>query len=593
MNNNKTFRDREILSDAQARGPLSTLGAYFRLSGPGWLQSAITLGGGSLGGALYLGVIGGSSMLWLQMVAILIGVIMLSAISYVTLSTGKRPYAAINEYVNPVLGAGWITATILANMIWILPQFSLCYDALDKNFDAVEKVSALLATGDSDAAIDAAKYNAKVAISAIIGILAFIIVCMSFKPGWAAKMFDLLLKVIVGAIVICFVVAVVSLFLDGRLEWRETLMGLIPNFSQWSNPTPKISELVSGLDGTANSFWKDELVGQQQRIMVGTAATAVGINMTFLLPYSMLARGWDKTFRGLARWDLITGMAIPFIIVTSCIVLASANAFHAKIDNQFKSNNVAEVMESRLFGKVQGTVKKRIEASDPAAFASVAAMPSTTDQEQAAQAKAESQIIAEFVASMSEEEKIVAATLVKPNTEDLSKTLEPVLGDWAKYVFGLGVLGMGFSSIIILMMINGYAFAEILNVYESTTARVVGALAAVLVGVCWFYIWTGDSKTYLVIIASTFGAILLPIAYFTFMALMNNEELLGEEKPRGARMSIWNLLMTVGVLGAVANSVGSISTMIGGPNGPYVIGGVATFLVLAIVGFTARPRHDD
>ena len=153
MNNNKTFRDREILSDAQARGPLSTLGAYFRLSGPGWLQSAITLGGGSLGGALYLGVIGGSSMLWLQMVAILIGVIMLSAISYVTLSTGKRPYAAINEYVNPVLGAGWITATILANMIWILPQFSLCYDALDKNFDAVEKVSALLATGDSDAAI--------------------------------------------------------------------------------------------------------------------------------------------------------------------------------------------------------------------------------------------------------------------------------------------------------------------------------------------------------------------------------------------------------------------------------------------------------
>ena len=591
--NNKTFRDREILSNAQARGPLSTFGAYFRLSGPGWLQSAITLGGGSLGGALYLGVIGGSSMLWLQMVAIIIGVIMLSAISYVTLSTGKRPYAAINEYVNPVLGVGWITATILANMIWILPQFSLCFDALDRNFGAVDKVAEYLATGDSDQALAAAKHNATIAISAVIGILAFIIVCMSFKPGWAAKMFDLLLKFIVGAIVICFVIAVVSLFLEGQLQWRETLLGFIPNFSQWSSPTPKISELVSGLGGTANSFWKDELVGQQQRIMVGTAATAVGINMTFLLPYSMLARGWDKTFRGLARWDLITGMALPFIIVTSCIVLASANAFHAKIDDQFKSNDVTEVRESRLFGKVQGTIKRRIEATEPAAFASVNAMPSSTAEEKAAQTDAQHQIVAEFIASMSEEEKIVAATLVKPNTEDLSRTLEPVLGDWAKYVFGLGVLGMGFSSIIILMMINGYAFAEILNIYESTAARVTGALAAVLVGVSWFYIWTGDSKTYLVIIASTFGAILLPIAYFTFMALMNNEKLLGEEKPTGARMSIWNLLMTIGVLGAVANSVGSISTMIGGANGPYVIGGVVTFLILAVVGFTARPRYND
>jgi len=53
------------------------------------------------------------------------------------------------------------------------------------------------------------------------------------------------------------------------------------------------------------------------------------------------------------------------------------------------------------------------------------------------------------------------------------------------------------------------------------------------------------------------------------------------------------LLMTIGVLGALAQSIASISTMIGGPNGPYVIGGVVTFLILAIVGFTARPRYDN
>ena len=112
----QTFRDREILSEAHERGLGATFGAFLRLSGPGWLQSAITLGGGSLGSALYLGMLGGTGMLWVQLVAILIGVVMLSAISYVTLSSGERPYAAMNKHINPVLGSAWITATIIANM---------------------------------------------------------------------------------------------------------------------------------------------------------------------------------------------------------------------------------------------------------------------------------------------------------------------------------------------------------------------------------------------------------------------------------------------------------------------------------------------
>ena len=96
-------RDRQLLVDAQAKGTGSTIGAFVKLSGPGWLQSAITLGGGSLAGALFLGMLGGTSMLWLQLVAIAMGVIMLSAISYVTLSTGQRPFRAINEHINPCL----------------------------------------------------------------------------------------------------------------------------------------------------------------------------------------------------------------------------------------------------------------------------------------------------------------------------------------------------------------------------------------------------------------------------------------------------------------------------------------------------------
>jgi Mn2+/Fe2+ NRAMP family transporter len=114
-----------MLLDARAKGRGATFKAFLRLSGPGWLQSGITLGGGSLSSCLYLGTLVGFSFLWLQPIAMILGIVMLSAIAYVALSTGRRPFGAINEHVNPVLGWGWLLAAMMANMIWSMPQFGL------------------------------------------------------------------------------------------------------------------------------------------------------------------------------------------------------------------------------------------------------------------------------------------------------------------------------------------------------------------------------------------------------------------------------------------------------------------------------------
>ena len=90
--NNQGFeQQRQRLADAEAAGGWSKYKAYLGLSGPGWIASAITLGGGSLASSLYLGVLGGYSLMWVQPFAMILGVIMLSAIGYVTLSTGERP----------------------------------------------------------------------------------------------------------------------------------------------------------------------------------------------------------------------------------------------------------------------------------------------------------------------------------------------------------------------------------------------------------------------------------------------------------------------------------------------------------------------
>ena len=104
--NNRTSREEATLDGLEGKGPLAVLGAYMKLSGPGWLQSAITLGGGSLSSSLFLGVIAGFGMMWIQPVAMIMGVIMLSAIAYVTLATGERPFDAIRNHINPSTSLG-------------------------------------------------------------------------------------------------------------------------------------------------------------------------------------------------------------------------------------------------------------------------------------------------------------------------------------------------------------------------------------------------------------------------------------------------------------------------------------------------------
>lgn len=558
--NEQVRSDRELLRSAQDKGHL--LGAYIRLSGPGWLQSAITLGGGSLAGALFLGVLGGTSMLWLQLVAIVLGVIMLSAISYVTLSTGRRPFEAINSEINPVLGWGWLIATCMANIIWCMPQFSLCYDALDKN---------IFAMGSGTGLGDAPQIQA--AVTAILFAAALAIVMLNIKQGRAAKWFDRFLKTLIGMVVVCFFGVVALLASKGELNFTSILSGFVPDFSQWTDPAGQLRELVAGLPERAQSFWTQQLSAEQRSVMIAAAATAVGINMTFLLPYSMLARGWDKPFRGLARFDLATGMAIPYVLVTSCVVIASAASFHGRIDAELAATDLETMQSSPLYDKIEPYLIARIDAElGPAADAT------TLETKQS------------LIAQLPTEEKQLAVSMLKRNAFELSQTLSPLLGEGlAKLIFGLGVFGMGFSTIIILMLINGYAFREMVNRPDSMPAFVTGVLVAGLAGASWFYFWNEpELKFYLAIYASTFGIMLLPVAYIAFFLMMNSRRIMGSEKPTGGRLLAWNLLMGVAVIGAVVAAGTSIYDKINGGDqlsAAVVLTLLVGYLVAIVAGF--------
>jgi hypothetical protein len=48
--------------------------------------------------------------------------------------------------------------------------------------------------------------------------------------------------------------------------------------------------------------------------------------MVFLYPYSLLKKQWGREHKELAYFDLFTGMLVPFLIATTFIVVATANA---------------------------------------------------------------------------------------------------------------------------------------------------------------------------------------------------------------------------------------------------------------------------
>ncbi|MEM9586046.1 MAG: divalent metal cation transporter [Planctomycetota bacterium] len=616
--------DRELLLAAKKEGKV--LSAFVRLSGPGWLQSAITLGGGSLAGSLFLGVLGGTSMLWLQLVAIVMGVIMLSAISYVTLSTGRRPFEAINNEINPVLGWGWLIATCMANIIWCMPQFSLCYDALDKNIFTI--------AGGDGLGNDA---NVQMTVTAILFAAALAIVMMNIKQGKAAKFFDIFLKALIGMVVICFFGVVALLAYNGSLDFGAIFAGFVPDFSQWSQPTGDLREITAGLSESGQTYWTSQLASSQRTVMIAAAATAVGINMTFLLPYSMLSRGWDKPFRGLARFDLSTGMAIPYILVTTCVVVAASASFHGKIDDQLKSSQLAEMKSSPLYEKVVPSLIARVEAevgAEAIAALSEEEKSSRVTERFAPKPKSEgeqadsldeafiqdmipvieAEASAEAVKALTEEEKLarvaalsveekqLGAALVKRDAFELSQTLSPLLGEsWSKLIFGLGVFGMGFSTIIILMLINGYAFREMVNRPNSMPAFAVGVLVDGTAGASWFYFWNNpDLKFYLAIYASTFGSMLLPVAYIAFFLMMNSKSILGDEKPRGFSMLVWNVLMGLSVAGAIVAAGTAIIDKVNGGDqvtSSVVLTLLVGFLVAIAAGFLhkwlAAPRPES
>jgi len=532
-------QELDVIESVAGKSGIAKFLAYAKISGPGWLQGAITLGGGSLAGALYLGVVSGFSLLWVQPLAMICGIIMLAAIAYVTLSTGARPLQAINTHLHPLLGWSWVVATVMANIVWTMPQFALGTAAIQQNLLGTE--------------------NFQWPIIIVLFLIALFVNFLYEAGGGGARLFDRIIKVMVGVIVLSFMAVVATLLFSGNLDFGKVLAGLVPNLSLLGSSS---ETFAADIAASSNPEWWEEMIVSTQKSKIFAAfGTAVGINMTFLLPYTLLRKKWNTKHRGLSITDLSIGLFIPFFLATACVVIASASSFHGKADDVSPGQRV------KMLSGVPAVVEAATSGGEDAKAAAIAALP--------------------------EADKNLAGMLYSRDAKALAITLEPFTGKAvAQKIFGLGVLGMALSTIIILMLINGLAFQELLGAgMGAKPAYFLGCLISGIAGCLFPLFWTGDSKAALAIPTSVIGGSLIPIAYFTFFLLMNSKKVLGDKRPEGMARIIWNVLM---IFATTVATVGTWWATAGKKFGDFPAGkvGMGFLVVLFVVGTFSFIRNE-
>lgn len=146
--------------------------------------------------------------------------------------------------------------------------------------------------------------------------------------------------------------------------------------------------------------------------------------------------------------------------------------------------------------------------------------------------------------------------------EDLTRALEPLLGDAAPWVFAAGLFAAGFTSAVAGPLGAAYAISGTLGRstdLRSTPARavwigilVVGGLIAV----------TGINPVQIIIIAQAANGLLLPIIAIFLMIVMNSKQLMGAYR-NGPVANVFGWIICLIVTGLAGYQLGDLAGLWG------------------------------
>ncbi len=307
MEGKRDLTDVELLERIEQMVWWRRIWLMLKLSGPGYLQSAFTLGSGTASACVLAGSKYGYQLLWVHPLAIIMGAIMLSALAKQTLTTLERPYEVFARRLHPAMALFWGLGALIASIVWHFPQYALAASVLTDWGELVGFSPSPTLCG-----------------AVLLGIATAIAWSYSFGLR-GVRVYENLMRLFVAAMLLTVLIVVV----ETGINWGELVRGLF------------VPSLPADREGLT--------------IVLGGMGASVGINMVFLYPYSLLKRQWDKRHLPLAYFDLWTGMVIPFSIITSLVIIACANTLHAQ---GIEVKGAADA--AKMLGAVMGETAARV-----------------------------------------------------------------------------------------------------------------------------------------------------------------------------------------------------------------------------------------
>jgi len=275
----------------------------------------MTLGGGSCTAAIFAGALFGYQLLWVAPIAMGLGLFILSASAHQTLSSGIRPFQAMRKFAGPAVAWSWAGGALLASVIWHFPHYALG--------------AALVA--DLADALGGPRLHPGLAGLAVAALVVPFSLLYTHSQR-AVRVYERVIRGVVWAVVLCFGAVVARTGID---DPHALLRGFLA------------FEIPGDRNGIAGAT-----------LVLSGLSAAVGINMLFLYPHSLLARGWGREHRQLARLDLGVGTFLPYVLATSLIVIATANTLH--LDPSYDGTRLSPVEAAQSLVGLLGSEWGRI-----------------------------------------------------------------------------------------------------------------------------------------------------------------------------------------------------------------------------------------
>ena len=480
----KHTQEIEHLREIAARPPVPRALGYIKLTGPGLLQSAMTLGAGSAAASVVAGASFGYKLLWVQPVAMFLGIMMFVALSNIVLTTRERPYWGFMGEMGKIWGPlvilvfFWALGAVMASIIWHFPQYGLAAGAVRsvvQQFSPDAELQVPVFKTDEEGKylyqkdeegndqtdeegnpirIEERKeftplgYAISFAAGFMILLINMLVVFNYGRGGVGIRIYEWFLRCMIGLVFLTFLMVVVLNFRN--IDLLEMGKGFIGWYA-W--------------DGT---LFNDPAT---ITLILGMLGAAVGINMTFMYPYSLLKKNWGPEHKTLAKWDLAMTMFIPFTLITSLIMIGMT------VSGIYDGSDVV----NRSINPLQ------------------------------AAAALEGGFISQQVATI---------------------------------IFCGGLIGMTFGAISAHMTCCGFVLNEMFGLQPTTwrfrlfaLAPSIGVFGVVFQLPFWFPV-----------AASAICLTMLPIAYLLFLILNNRRSYIGDTVGRGMKRAVFNFLLTIALI---------------------------------------------